>query len=129
MKTQNFRQYLINCIDIEYLEECGYSVEGGEAAELLAVKACFESEKTHAIKSIGYRKAFTEWLAGLCGAVRLPYMNHDIVDILVQYEAIKNTDSRTVDAYLSSWFEFCAHQYVRMIERADAGYKIINPKK
>jgi hypothetical protein len=130
MKTQNFRAYLLGCINADYLRDSGYDTDGTDAQNLRAMDLCFYKEKRLEIARLGGQRVFPDWLAGLCGAVDIPYMNSDIMAVLVQFEAItEKTSAKKQEDYILTWFDFCAAQLWRMKDRENRGYKIINPKK
>ena len=119
-----FQAYLIECIDNDYLTELN-KPRGSDREKLISVYEIFKSETAYNINRLGERKAFSDWLAGLCGAVSLVFMNGDIDDVLIQFDAItEKTSAKKRDEYILNWFDFCADRYLKLIQRALNNNKI-----
>ncbi len=119
-----FQAYLIECIDIDYLTELD-KPHGSDKEKLISVYEIFKSEMVYNINRLGERRVFSDWLAGLCGAVPLVFMNGDIEDVLIQFDAItENTSAKKRDEYILNWFDFCADRYLKLIQRALNNNKI-----
>jgi hypothetical protein len=119
-----FQAYLIECIDDDYLTELN-KPRGSDREKLISVHEIFKSEMAPDISRAGERKAFSDWLAGLCGAVSLHFMTDDIEDVLIQFDAItEKTSAKKQEYYILTWFDFCADRYMKLIQRALKNNKI-----
>ncbi len=72
---KKFKELLIAGIDED--------IEGTTIERLMQVKKIFESEmlwEKNALSEPLIQKRLQDWLQGLCSAVYVPYMNHEIIE-------------------------------------------------
>jgi hypothetical protein len=118
---QKFREYLLECISGDGLIQTATDKD-----KLLYLKERFHSEYGFMVERVGEQKAMAKWLSGL--AIDIDYMNYKIIEIGKSVGMDLSTESKEYN-YISNWFLYSANQYLRMIRRAKADYKIINPVK
>ena len=105
-----FEQYLVDCIeqgtcgDVYCLGRVGQKVKWAYDR--------FVEEYGWRISQVGREQAMTEWLQGLCPAVRLVFTNYDVAQLRKEW----NVSEREYD-WVAGWFKRCAIALIRLHDR------------
>jgi len=100
-------EYIINCIDRDFVNDYGYQKQPETDKEKLEIiLQIFKREYNFNIKRLGIYQAYMEWLQGLSCA-GIDFENYKILQLAKEWGNLKNNASeRHEDKILNNWWNF-----------------------